>query len=215
MKLLSLVLLVSACGTANQSSPSAQSGVGTAKVDTTITQPNATPTAPNNTNSYHTLAVESANIPVCDSTAESDLVYVLDQKQFKVCSNNTWVVVDIAGPSGTPGKDGKNGTNGAPGTPTPGNEWLNPITNVTWFLGGWGSYAQAQAVCTGQFRLPTETEAQLAYTSAIPSHPDMWTSTPENGGHFIAGVVQTIFEGTGNTYDYTDAGQHGITCIQN
>ena len=63
-----------------------------------------------------TMALDSgALLPACDSVNESQLVYLLDAKQFKVCKSGTWVTIDIKGEAGAKGSDGKNGIDGSDG----------------------------------------------------------------------------------------------------
>jgi hypothetical protein len=129
----------------------------------------------------------SSDLPECGNGNDRQLVYLKDQKIFMTCDDDRWLEVTIKGekgdqgPAGTDGGTGAQGATGAQGPqgqkgedgkPLAANEWLDPITNNRWLIGGVANWAYVSGqyvapACDGDYRSPTIEEARAVVLHGI------------------------------------------------
>ncbi|MCP3684730.1 MAG: hypothetical protein GY861_18840 [bacterium] len=129
--------------------------------------------------SYNSLYIKSEkDIPECLEENEGQLIYLSYKEVFSHCESLSWVLVDL---TGKPGLDGENGAEGLAGvdgidgldTLEPAtNVWYDAIDNKQWLIGGEGFWNIGvnpwhESVCTGDWRNPTDEEAQSARLHGI------------------------------------------------
>jgi hypothetical protein len=67
-------------------------------------------------NEIKSLAINTAaELPECNEANKSQLIYVIELKEFQVCDATKWAAIDIKGSDGKDGANGSNGTNGSDG----------------------------------------------------------------------------------------------------
>lgn len=132
-----------------------------------------------------------ADLPDCDASNDTQLAYIRDEATFYVCSSGEWGEVDIKGRDGNNGKDGADGQDAVPTDP---NAWKDSLSGLTWLIGGVGTYAQAQASCSGLYRMPTEAESFAAINHGLLSkiNPQVLWMGNGWGGGLASGVPAEI-----------------------
>lgn len=148
------------------------------------------------------MIADSSKLPVCDPSGEGWLFYLKAEAQFRVCSDNVWSVIDLAGAKGPAGADGEDGLAGSTGqTGSQGangpngsdatnetNLWVDPVSGGKWLVGGHGLWHYAFATCVGSWRMPERTESELAVLHGLwsalgfgkPAAYDlMWLAAPD------------------------------------
>ena len=69
------------------------------------------------------LVESSDDLPVCDSSIDNQIFFVVESYGFEVCQNNMWSEVNLTGQQGPSGMDGNPGSDGADGANgTDGND---------------------------------------------------------------------------------------------
>ena len=63
--------------------------------------------------------VSSSELPVCDSTIQGQLFFLLDKKEFKFCTDAVYETIDITGDKGSTGPTGLGGPQGPAGPASP------------------------------------------------------------------------------------------------
>jgi hypothetical protein len=215
------VFAASACGrlekhgaSMSQASPAdTGNGSGSGTTTSTATGLGTTTKVP-----YTEALTDTAALPACSSSNVDQLIYVKQPGEFYDCDGTSWSQISIAGPAGPTGATGPAGVS----TPLPTNEWLDPITNMTWLVGGTGDWPAASQTCSGSFRLPTAAEGDQAgddgiQTVAYAHAVDMWTSTVDSGTSTCN--LDTLYH-TIDTFNaalsggYDDCATHGIYCVK-
>lgn len=202
--ILTLALTLTACGNGSESNSDASEAIPEAK-----DEPSDDP--------IQSIAVANvSDLPKCSEENDTQLGYVKAQKKFYVCENADWVVIPI--------EDGKDGSDGSDGVTTvkeieatnKKNQWVDPITGLSWLLGGGGDYAQAVAACSGDYRLPTWAEASTAIShgvrgiaASVPtSTQNFWLYT--NGQYWYA----TETSGAPNKFQVLSSAAYNIFCVK-
>ena len=68
------------------------------------------------------LVQSSSNLPICDSSTDGRLYYVVYESGFQVCSGDSWELIDLTGSDGAQGPAGPAGEDGAQGPVGPAGE---------------------------------------------------------------------------------------------
>lgn len=136
-----------------------------------------------------------ADLPSCSDDNETQLAYISDTATFYVCEDSDWVEAKIV----AKGEKGDQGEAGSDGVTTvkeveatnKKNQWVDPISGLTWLLGGPSNWLSANSSCSGDYRLPTYDEAEDAINrgirgiaASVPTGVDFWVN--ELG--YIAGI---------------------------
>jgi hypothetical protein len=121
------------------------------------------------------------------------------------------------GPAGPAGKDAVSipGKDGKDGAPTAVNQWYDPLTGDLWLIGDTVVYADA--VCTGDWSLPTETQLTAAKqhgiafaAAAIDAPVDPWSATNDpNTGLPLVVRVDMVYIGPAPTTEL-----HAFYCVK-
>lgn len=173
MKMLMLIFLtVTACGQDENSKDD------NSKNETQSLNP------PSEVTSQHELQSLSLDkkedLPDCAETNQHQLAYIISEASFYVCEVS-WRVILIKGEAGKDGAKGDTGTTGE--TANSSNLWHDPISNVTYLLGGEANWNSANQACAGLYKLPTEGQGVAAglhgiraIAQALGLKKDFWTS---------------------------------------
>ncbi len=133
------------------------------------------------------------------------------------------------GVDGQPGADGRDGEDGETGEPgangidgvdgvAADNTWIDPISGDVWMGGMNAVYSAAEAACTGDWRLGTETEVLLAarrglgvLVNTLSTPSTSWTSTSNAAGEHQ--YIQTL-QSTPSATNSLDSVARGTYCLQ-
>ncbi len=197
LSLLAALVLVSACGT----EPTPVTAEST-------TAPIAAPAAAAAPASMATaLRVDQVDaLPPCEALNDGALAYVAADKQFRVCLEGQWQVVDLRGAQGKPGTDGTPGAPGANGAQGPQGEqgkpgtdgaqgaaganavgvgvvWQDPDGGQRWQVASEAAaYAEAAGVCGAGWSVPSGalppkfSQFLAQYLATLPSSGSYWTT---------------------------------------
>jgi hypothetical protein len=209
-----LASLLTSCGS--------DSSGGNAAVDTSETQENAPEAESGVPNSISIAKV--ADLPECTPDNDTQLAYVRSEKAYYFCENGSWSELDMVGKDG---KDGKDGVDGQDGVTTvieeeatnKKNQWVDPITGLEWLIGGGGDYAQAVAACSGDYRLPTWTEAVSginhgvrAIAASVPtSTQNFWLDKASTGNLYY---YATETAGLPNKFQVAATAGYNVFCVK-
>jgi hypothetical protein len=98
------------------------------------------------------------------------------------------------------------------------NTWIDPISGNTWMGGMNAIYSAAEAACTGDWRLGTETEVLLAarrglgvLVNTLSTPSTSWTSTSNAAGEHQ--YVQTL-QSTPSVTNSLDSVARGTYCLR-
>jgi hypothetical protein len=198
VKLLTLLfaLTLTACGTDSGSSSGASDKSENDKDESESTDP-----------TLQSISLElKSDLPKCEDKRESQLAYVKSESQFYVCESGSWSEIDI---------EGEDGVTTEVEATNKKNQWVDPISGLTWLIGGSGTYAQAQAACSGSYRLPTWAEAITGIThgvrgiaASIPQGQDFWIDI--SGQYWYA----TVTAGQANKYQVLATATYNIYCVK-
>lgn len=152
--------------------------------------------------------LSASDLPKCDSKREAQLAFAINEDQFFVCKDSNWVEIDVKGEDGITTVQEVEATNKK-------NQWVDPVTGLTWLIGGSGTYAQAVAACTGSYRLPTWAEAIDGIThgvrgiaASIPQGQDFWINI--SGQYWYA----TVTAGQSNKFQVLATAAYNIYCVK-
>lgn len=118
------------------------------------------------------LVADAKSLPACSVEAEGWLVYVKADLTFRACVDGEWEAISILGKDGVPGKDGAPGREGTPGkdgTSAPflsANEWLDPVTDLKWMVGGLSNTSPGW-LCDAPYRIATSSEVSSAFRHGV------------------------------------------------
>jgi hypothetical protein len=147
-------------------------------------------------------------LPECNVENDTQLAHVKDENSFYVCESGDWLEISIKGEHG---EKGDQGDKGDPGefTPEVTNEWYDALSGLTWFVGGIGTYVQANGSCTGSYRMPTEPESFAAINHGLLAELStsvFWMGNGWGGG--LAGGVPSQI-------NVAWASGQSIACVKN
>lgn len=168
---LALALVLTACGNSSEG----DSAAPIANVD-------AKSEAPNEGVIQSIAVAKVSDLPECSEANDTQLGYVKADKQFYVCESASWNEISIE--DGEDGSDGVTTVKEIEAT-NKKNQWVDPITGLSWLLGGGGDYDQAVAACSGAYRLPTWDEAVAGINhgvrgiaASVPVGQNFWIDVP-------------------------------------
>jgi hypothetical protein len=174
------------------------------------------------------------SLPDCSVENDGQLAYIQAEKALVYCESGSWVDADLAtvagpqGPKGAkgdvgdPGSVGEAGEDGLPGQdaePLPTNQWFDPISELTWLIGGSGviTYVNEGTACQNGWRIPTLAEARAAsvhglgtaVNEALSPVEQIWTSSLGN----TSGYLWTVIIDS-DTPQEQNIGPYGLFCIK-
>lgn len=154
-----------------------------------------------------------SDLPECSEANDTQLGYVKAEDLFYVCENASWETIAI--------KDGKDGSDGVTTiqeieATNKKNQWVDPITGLSWLLGGGGDYSQAVAACSGDYRLPTWAEASTAIShgvravaASVPTSTQNFWLLNESGYYYA-----TETAGAPNKFNVAASAGYNIFCVK-
>lgn len=148
---------------------------------------NAAPAAQDNTPSTSYYVASASQLVECNDKSRGFLAYVQDSSKFMACVASGWSEVNVKGKDGSNGKDGAAGTSGSSGTAgattmVSGNQWYDTQVTKMWVMTNVNTsvtgFTDAQTSCSGAYRIPTATEAQVALGHGMGVMAQAMTSAP-------------------------------------
>lgn len=222
---LVLVLVLTSCGSEqsadNQATTSPQTQGSKPENGGTQTDNKATTT----TTVASLYLNDRSLMPKCTADNLNQLIYILSEKKFYVCSAFQWAEVSIkgdkgdTGATGAQGSQGQQGTAGQNGTNTNGQMWFDPVTLKYWIIGtvaisaGVSGPTNEATYCGSNYHVPTTQELYQAMARGLNTAAnnaggikEAWTKSPPSTLFSPYVVI------TGGSTSATVAGYY---CMQN
>lgn len=171
MKKLALIMTMAAtaCGS--------DKGSGGGDASTLVKQGESESPAPGTEGTMPAMFATVLDLPACAAESEGALVYIKAAKQFNVCANGQWEVIDLRGDKGDVGAQGERGSDGLAGrdgakgdTGSQGAQGVQGVAGVKGDKGDDGSDSHV----------------------IIPNGPNVWYD-PIAKRHWTMAIIQTSF----------------------
>lgn len=131
----------------------------------------------------------TADLPPCQEENDRQLAYVKSQEQFYTCTNGTWEAIakETPAPIVAPEPAVVAEEPVEPEQPkvapiAPVNQWVDPVTGDTWFVGTVAPFARLAQACVGDWEPAPSYKVQMAVLHGIGvltgTATNVWAAEP-------------------------------------